>query len=261
MTAIEIAAVIERTAPLHWQEEYDNAGFQAGNPQTEVSGVLVSLDITEAVIDEAIAKGCNLVISHHPLIFRPLRQVCGLSWQQRCVEKALKAGICLYSAHTNLDNAPQGVNRRIAQCIGLQGLKPLVENANGSWSGIIGSLPRSEARTTFLQRLQKTFEAKGLQFCGEDGPEILTVALCGGAGNFLLDEAKENGADCFITGELRYHDWFEAGNMLLVQLGHYESECCTEGLLAELVGNACPQLKVLRSSVPTNPVRYIPAAC
>lgn len=260
MTAIEIAALIERTAPLHWQEDYDNAGFQAGNPQTEVTGVLVSLDITEAVIDEAVSRGCNLVLSHHPLIFRPLRQVCGLSWQQRCVEKAIKAGVCLYSAHTNLDNAPKGVNFRIARCIGLQDLNPLVENANGSWSGVIGTLPQAEARTAFLRRLQKTFEARGLQCSGEDGPDIRTVALCGGAGNFLLDAAKENGADCFITGELRYHDWFEAGEMLLVQLGHYESECCTEALLAELVGNAWPQLKVLRSSVPTNPVRYFDAA-
>ena len=140
MTVQDIAALIERTAPLHWQEEYDNAGLQVGSPATEVTGVLVSLDLTEAVIDEAVRRGCNLVVSHHPLIFRPLRQVCGLSWQQRCVEKALKAGVCLYSAHTNLDNAPDGVNRRIAEIIGLKGLRSLEEKADGSWSGAIGTL-------------------------------------------------------------------------------------------------------------------------
>ena len=256
MTVKEIAAYIERTAPLHWQEEYDNAGLQAGSPMTEVTGVLVSLDITEAVIDEAIRRGCNLVVSHHPLIFRPLRQVCGLSWQQRCVEKALKAGVCLYSAHTNLDNAPEGVNRRIAEIIGLKGLRALQENANGSWSGVIGTLPEVSERKVFLRLLRERFGAGGMQFCGEDGAPVRRVALCGGAGNFLLDEAKEKGADCFITGELRYHDWFEADGMLLVQLGHYESECCAEQLLCDILLDACPQLKVLRSSVATNPVRY-----
>ena len=98
-----------------------------------------------------------------------------------------------------------------------------------------------------------------MQYCGEEGPEIRKVALCGGAGGFLLEAAKENGADCFITGELHYHDWFEAKNLLLVQLGHYESECCSEGLLADLVQAAFPQLKVLRTETPTNPVRYWPA--
>lgn len=259
MTANEIAAVIEKTAPLHWQEEYDNAGFQVGNPQTEVTGVLVSLDITEAVIDEAARKGCNMVVSHHPLIFRPLRQVCALSWQQRCVEMALKAGICLYSAHTNLDNAPQGVNRRIAEKLGLEDLQPLQENTGGSWSGVIGSLTQAASRENFLKTLQQSFGARGMQYCGENGPEIRKVALCGGAGGFLLEAAKENGADCFITGELHYHDWFEAKNLLLVQLGHYESECCSEGLLADLVQAAFPQLKVLRTETPTNPVRYWPA--
>lgn len=259
MTVQEIAAVIEQTAPLHWQEEYDNAGLQVGSPETEVTGVLVSLDITEAIIDEAIRLGCNLVLSHHPLIFHPLRQVCGLSWQQRCVEKALKAGICLYSAHTNLDNAPDGVNRRLAEIIGLKGLRSLQENANGSWSGAIGTLPELMERKDFLRMLKGRFGAIGLQYCGEEGTPVRRVALCGGAGNFLLEAAKENGADCFITGELRYHDWFEAEGMLLVQLGHYESECSAEGLLIDLVSAAFPQLKVLRTVSSTNPVRYMAA--
>lgn len=260
MTVQDIAALIERIAPLHWQEEYDNAGLQVGSPATEVTGILVSLDLTEAVIDEAVRRGCNLVVSHHPLIFRPLRQVCGLSWQQRCVEKALKAGVCLYSAHTNLDNAPDGVNRRIAEIIGLKGLRSLEEKADGSWSGAIGTLREIVERKDFLRMLRERFGAAGLQYCGEDGTPVRRVALCGGAGNFLLDTAKEKGADCFITGELRYHDWFEAEGMLLVQLGHYESECCTEQLLCDILLGAYPQLKVLRSAAPTNPVRYCCAA-
>lgn len=259
MDVQEIAALIEQTAPLHWQEEYDNAGLQVGNPQTQVTGVLVSLDITEKVIDEANRKGCNLVVSHHPLIFRPLRQICGLSWQQRCVEKALRAGICLYSAHTNMDNSPQGVNRRIAGCIGLENLGPLSENANGSWSGVVGTLPQRVSRADFLHLLAKRFEARGLQFCGAEGAPVKTVALCGGAGNFLLEEAQKKGADCFITGELHYHDWFEAEGMLLVQLGHYESEGCAVGLLSDLISAGFPQLRILRAGTPTNPVRYFAA--
>ena len=123
MKVREIVSVIEMTAPLRLQEEWDNSGLQVGFPDADVRKVLVCLDVTEAIVDEAAAKGCGMIVSHHPLLFKPLAQVSDATYQQRCVVKALAAGIAIYSAHTSLDNAPGGVNYKIAELIGLQGLE------------------------------------------------------------------------------------------------------------------------------------------
>ena len=115
----EVTAALEHLAPLRLQDEWDNSGLQVGFPEAEIDSVLVCLDVTEAIVDEAIAAKCNLIVSHHPLIFKALRQVSDATYQQRCVVKALAAGISIYSAHTSLDNAPGGVNHRIAALLGL----------------------------------------------------------------------------------------------------------------------------------------------
>ena len=133
---------IESVAPLRLQEEYDNSGLQVGLPDAEVRRVLVSLDITEKVVEEAVEKDCQMVVSHHPLIFRALKQLTDSTWQQRCVRLAIRSGIALYSAHTNLDNARGGVNFEIAERLGLRDVDFLQSKpGEDAGSGIVGILP------------------------------------------------------------------------------------------------------------------------
>ena len=257
MKVRDIIEAIERKAPLMLQEEWDNSGLQVGFPETEVDKVLVCLDVTEAIVTEAAEHGCQMIVSHHPLLFKALSQVSDATYQQRCVVKALAAGITIYSAHTSLDNAPGGVNHKIAELIGLQDLDwliPLLDENGGS--GLMGKLPKPERDSDFLRRIKDIFGVESLRHSECKGREIKTVALCGGAGAFLMQDALRKGADCFITGELHYHDYFENDGMLLAELGHYQSEQYTIDLIAELLKHASPAVEVLKTSINTNPTRY-----
>ena len=257
MTVREIIDNLERKAPLLLQDDWDNSGLQVGFPKADVDKVLVCLDVTEAVVDEAAKLGCGMIVSHHPLLFKALSQVSDATYQQRCVVKALAAGIAIYSAHTSLDNAPGGVNHKIAELIGLKDtdwLLPMLDEYGGS--GLIGTLAKPERDSDFLKRIKKVFGVESLRHSECSGRMIKTVALCGGAGAFLMGDAKDKGADCFITGELHYHDYFENDGMLLAELGHFQSEQFTIDLLSDLLSKAFPSLSVLKTSINTNPIRY-----
>ena len=257
MTVREIIDNLERKAPLLLQDDWDNSGLQVGFPEADVDKVLVCLDVTEAVVDEAAKLGCGMIVSHHPLLFKALSQVSDATYQQRCVVKALAAGIAIYSAHTSLDNAPGGVNHKIAELIGLKDtdwLLPLLDEYGGS--GLIGTLAKPERDSDFLKRIKKVFGVESLRHSECSGRMIKTVALCGGAGAFLMGDAKDKGADCFITGELHYHDYFENDGMLLAELGHFQSEQFTIDLLSDLLSKAFPSLSVLKTAINTNPIRY-----
>ena len=253
----EIIAALERLAPLRLQDEWDNSGLQVGFPEAEVSKALVCLDVTEEIVKEAVDNGCNLIVSHHPLIFKALRQVSDATYQQRCVVHALASEISIYSAHTSLDNAPGGVNHRIAGKLGLQQLRWLCpKEGEDAGSGLVGELPAPERDTDFLARVQDTFGVECLLHSAPDGREIRRVALCGGAGAFLMRDAVRAGADCFLSGEFHYHDYFENQGVLLAELGHYQSEQFTQDLLLEYLTASCPGLRVCRTALNTNPIRY-----
>ena len=253
----EVIAALEHLAPLRLQDEWDNSGLQVGFPESEIDQVLVCLDVTEAIVDEAIAAKCNLIVSHHPLIFKALRQVSDATYQQRCVVKALAAGISIYSAPTSLDNAPGGVNHRIAALLGLEKLRWLSpRDGEDAGSGLVGELPASEPDAAFLARVQRTFGVECLQHSALDGRQVRRVALCGGAGAFLLHDAVCAGADCFISGEFHYHDYFENQGVLLAELGHYQSEQFTQDLLLEYLHKTCPGLTVRKTAINTNPICY-----
>ena len=253
----EIIAALERLAPLRLQDEWDNSGLQVGFPESEISGVLVCLDVTEIIVAEAIAKGCNLIVSHHPLLFKALRQVSDATYQQRCVVQALSAGISIYSAHTSLDNAPGGVNHKIAGLLGLENLRWLAPMAGeDAGSGLVGELPAPEADKDFFARVKQLFGVESLLHSALDGREIRRVALCGGAGAFLLGDAVRAGADCFLSGEFHYHDYFETGGMLLCELGHYQSEQYTQDLLLDFLAAEFPSLRVEKTTFNTNPICY-----
>ena len=253
----EIIAALERLAPLRLQDEWDNSGLQVGFPESEISGILVCLDVTEAIVDEAVAKGFNLIVSHHPLLFKALRQVSDATYQQRCVVRALSAGVSIYSAHTSLDNAPGGVNYKIAELLGLQNLRWLSPMAGeDAGSGLVGELPLPENDKEFFGRVKQLFGVQSLRHSVPDGRQIRRVALCGGAGAFLLRDAVAAGADCFLSGEFHYHDYFENGSVLLCELGHYQSEQYTQDLLREYLTANCPGVRVVRTALDTNPICY-----
>ncbi len=257
MTVRDIEKAIEKIAPLSLQDGFDNAGLQVGCESAEVSGVLVCLDVTEDIINEAFDRKCDMIVSHHPLLFSPLKRVSDFTYQQRCVCAALTAGVSIYSAHTNLDNARGGVNFKMAEKIGLKDLQWLEEKPGAdAGSGLIGDLPEEVGAEEFLLGLKDIFEVKALAY--SDVPsekKISKVALCGGAGAFLIPKAQEKGADAFVTGEIRYHEFFENEGMLLAALGHYESEQFTIDLIADIIQNAFPHLKVEKAWKNTNPIR------
>jgi len=253
----DIIAAIERLAPLQLQDERDNSGLQVGFPEADVRGILVCLDVTEDIVQEAIMHGCNMIVSHHPLLYKALRQVSDSTYQQRCVVQALAAGISIYSAHTSLDNAPGGVNYKIAEKLGLKELRWLAPQASGdAGSGLVGELSAPERDEDFLYRVKRLFEVQCLQHTATSGRMIRRVAICGGSGAFLLCNAKAAGADCFLTGEFHYHDYFEGDGMLLAELGHYQSEQFTQDLLLETLRTDFPALNVRKTTINTNPIRY-----
>ena len=277
----EIKSFLEGMAPLAVQESWDNSGLQIGCSDKDIHKVMVCLDLTEAVLDEAEAIGADLVISHHPLIFKGLKSISGNTYQERCVRKAILSDIAVYSAHTSLDNILGGVNHKIASLLGLSSLRWLDsgESAEGcdekcggateekcggadavaraSGSGLIGELKEPVAAAEFLSTVKTIFGVKALKHSPLlSATTIRSVALCGGAGAFLLPQAVAKGADCFISGEFHYHDYFDPGT-LLIELGHYESEQFTQDLLKESLERAFPELEIVKTSVNTNPQEWL----
>jgi len=256
-----VLSALERFAPLPLQESWDNAGLQVGLTETEVSGALLCLDVNERIVDEAIAKGCNLVVSHHPLLFRGLKTISDLTDVQRTVRKAIINGICVISMHTNMDNALGGVNFRIAQKLGLQNVSfiaPKSVDGIEAGSGVVGQLPEPQAADDFILMVKKVFGVE-CAMCNELlRRSINKVAICGGAGDFLLDDALKVGADAFITGEMHYHQYFGYEQQIQIcVIGHYQSEQYTTEVFEEIIRKECPGVKTCIAETCTNPILYI----
>jgi dinuclear metal center YbgI/SA1388 family protein len=260
----DIINEIEALAPLLLQEGFDNAGVQVGDVSRAATGGLLCLDVTEAVVDEAIEKGCNLIISHHPLAFKPFKSLTGHTSIERCMIKACKSDLVIYAAHTNLDNAYGGVNYRLAEIIGLQDVRILSPHENPLLkldmvgSGIVGDLPESEEAPGFLLRIKNLFQAACVKHSVLTGQPIRRVAVCGGSGAFLIPEAIASGADVFITGEARYNDFYDVEDkILLAVIGHYETEICTKDIFYTLISKKFPTFALHFSNVNSNPVNYL----
>ena len=250
----QVLSALERFAPLPLQESYDNAGLQIGLTEAEVSGALLCLDVTEKIIDEAVAKGCNLVVSHHPLLFRGLKQVSDLNDVQRTVRKAIKNDVCVISMHTNLDNARGGVNYKMAEKLGAKVLNAAEEEKQGL---VLAELAQPMAAADFIAMVKERFGVK-CAMCNEilERP-VKTVAICGGAGDFMLDEAIAQKADAFITGEMHYHVYFgHEQEIQICVIGHYESEQFTTEIFREVIERECPGLRTEMAETNTNPIHY-----
>ena len=364
MQASEIIKYLEELAPPSLQESYDNSGLLVGDSKTEVTGIMVSLDCTEDVIDDAISQKCNLVVSHHPIVFSGLKRFNGKNYVERTVIKAIKNDVLLYAIHTNLDNVSEGVNRKIADKLGLQNtrilapkkqlLKKIVTycptahaenvrnamfsvgagsignydqcsfNTNGTgtfcgnettnpfvgnkgelyseeevrievvvpefsvknvlsaikkahpyeevafdvyamentWkevgAGMIGELAAEIDALDFLKSLKTSMKTECVRYTLPHKKNVKRVAICGGAGSFLLGNALGAGADIFITGDYKYHQFFDAENRIIIaDIGHYESEQFTIDLLAEKLAHKFPIFVPRFTRVKTNPINYL----
>ena len=257
----QVLDALEQFAPLPLQESWDNAGLQLGLTEADVSGALLCLDVNEQIVDEAIRKGCNLIVSHHPLLFRGLKQISGADYVQRCVIKALKNDIVIISMHTNMDNAKNGVNWKIAERLGLQKCQFFAQKQVGdveAGSGVIGSLPQPMAADDFVLMVKRQFGVE-CALCNELlRRPIQKVALCGGAGDFLLDDALHQGADAFITGEMHYHQYFGYEQRIQIcVIGHYQSEQFTSEIFRDIINKECPGVRTEIAETNTNPILYI----
>ena len=254
-------SALERFAPLPLQESWDNAGLQVGLTETEVSGALLCLDVNERIVDEAIRKGCNLIVSHHPLLFRGLKTISDLTDVQRTVMKVIENHLCVVSMHTNMDNAKGGVNYRIAEKLGLSDVRffaPKQVDGIEAGSGVTGLLPEPMAADDFVLAVKKAFGVE-CAMCNELlRRPVHRVAICGGAGDFLLDEALKTGADAFITGEMHYHQYFGYEQKIQIcVIGHYQSEQFTTEVFQTIIQKACPGVKTLIAETNTNPILYL----
>lgn len=267
----QVVDALEHYAPLPLQEGYDNAGLQVGLTEAvEVSGALLCLDVTEDVVDEAIRKGCNLIVSHHPLIFRKLARISDENYVQRTVRKAIKNDIAIVSMHTNMDAAKGGVNFKIAEKLGLRNLRFFggekeIDGVKGG-EGVIGEITDETdaqhadgiAADDLVLMLRERFQAECVQCNQLLRRPIRKVALCGGAGSFLLDAAIAAGADAFITGEMHYHEFFgHEQEIQICVIGHYQSEQFTSEIFRSIITEKCPGVKCEISEINTNPIIYL----
>jgi dinuclear metal center YbgI/SA1388 family protein len=364
MKLIEFCSYLDSAVPLSLQESYDNSGLQVGLPGTELSSALISLDVTEEVLDEAIALGCNLILSHHPLIFNGIKRLSDRSFTEKIIYKAVKHDIAVYSSHTNLDIIAGGVSRKMAEKLNLNGVKVLaplagrllklvtfipdqhlerVKNAvfaagagiigkydmcgysvsgTGSFRGnensnpfagekgklhfenetrfetvlyshlrekvisalleshpyeevaydlyslennnielglgCTGDLQEPLSEMEFLDLVSRVFDSKGIRYSKLTGKRISKVALCGGSGSSLIKPALASGSDVFLTADLKYHNFFEAENMiLLVDAGHFETEKFATEVLKDLIIKKFPKFAVRFSETITNPINYL----
>lgn len=360
----DITAYLESIAPPEYQESYDNSGLIVGDANGEVKKALITLDCTEAVVDEAIHQKCQLIIAHHPIVFGGLKKLNGKNYVERVVIKAIKNNIAIYAIHTNYDNVIEGVNAKICErlklsncsilapkkqllkklytfiplehhdkvskaifdagagfignysetsfnqrgtgtfrgneasnpVIGKKGVLERVEeikfetvfpahlereviaallaahpyeevaydivaldNAhNRVGSGMIGELKSPMEEIAFLKFVKKQFNTGSVRYTSPLGKPVKRVAVCGGAGRFLLNNAISAGADVFITADFKYHEFFDAdGRIVVADVGHYESEQFTKELLAEKISQNFPTFAALLSEINTNPIKYL----
>jgi dinuclear metal center YbgI/SA1388 family protein len=337
----EITSYLEEIAPKSLAENYDNVGLIVGEGNEAVSGILVTLDVTEAVIEEALTQKCNLIVAHHPIWFTACKQLNSQNFVGRCILKAIRNHIQLYAIHTNLDNILEnGVSHKMASVLGLENIEVLqpekeqwlllqiffsqpntgaqiqdlflpfawctlveLTQSQGKWKvhkhkladayrilstlsyelanqlvivpqtsalqdnrapralsgfGAIGNFPQPISVEQFFRRVKETFHCPTFRYANAAVASLQKVAVCGGAGSFLIGTALRAQADAFITGDITYHKFFDNENqMLLLDIGHYESEQYTMDILVDLLSSKFEeQVKIYKTAINTNPISY-----
>lgn len=256
----DITDIIEEFAPLSLQEGYDNSGLIVGRPTDEVHSVLLAVDVTEEVLDEAEREGCDLVITHHPIIFHAMKRFNSASCVERCVERAIRKGIALYACHTNLDGAPQGMSWRLAAMLGVGNLRVLQpsESKDGAGFGVVGELEQEMPTLDFLRRVADVTGAKAVRYSDIASPTVRRVALCTGAGASLIGDAVRSGADVYVTADLKYNDFTTPdGALTVADIGHFESEYCAIRILFDVISKKMFTFAIRESEHSRNPVNYL----
>lgn len=256
----DICAAIETFAPKRFQEDYDNAGLQVGNPKQTVTGVLLCLDVTEDVVREAMKRQCNMIVSHHPLLFRGLKEVTGATASQRIVIEAILNGIAIYSAHTNLDSAWEGVSYEMAHMLGLTDITPLAprEDDPRAGLGVIADI-RPVPAIQFLRKVKETFAVKCMRFSAQSPQLVIRrVAACSGSGASFIRTAIAEKADVIVTADVKYHDFADYGPLILIaDIGHYESEICTKKIFSRIIREKFLDCVTYFAESDRNPVGYM----
>ena len=254
----DIINIIESVAPLSYQEGWDNSGLQVGNRNAEIKAALLTVDVTESVVDEAISLGCDLIVSHHPLLFRGLKQLTGSTPQERCVEKAIRHGIAIYSAHTSMDSYLHGVSGRMAEKLGIANYRVLIPSAQDAevGLGVIGDLAEAIDNEAFVARVAQVFGVLGgaLRWVEGNKKQVKKVALCGCAGAEFLEEAITQEADAFVSADFKYHELQSADQRItVVDMDHWVSEHFTREIFEELLAS---HVDTHLASADKSPVKY-----
>lgn len=258
----DIVEEVEKVFPPNWQEDFDNSGMQVGEVSRPCTGVMLCVDVTPEIVIEAYERGCNLVIAHHPLIFHPLKRLTGYDRVTRTIFKAIRHDVAIYSCHTPIDNAPGGgVSWEMARMLSLSDVEPLeCRGESGIGSGIIGNLAESMTPMQFVELVKERFDSPTAR-CSDPTrghKSIRRVALCGGAGSFLIPSAIARGAQAFITSDCKHNYFLDyLGKIFLVDIGHYESEKCTKRIFYHIITEKFRNFAVYISEQEKNPVNYI----
>lgn len=261
----ELVNYLEEVAPLRYQEQYDNAGLIVGDPDMALTGALVSLDATPEIVAEAVKRNCNVVVSHHPIVFKGIKKFDHNYYVHQAVIDAIKHDVALYAIHTNLDNVLQnGVNQKIANKLMLEDIQVLkahpqahLETQYDLGSGAIGMLREPMSPEKFIAHVKKSMDINMIRHTKLLKTEVSKVAVCGGAGSFLIPAAQVADAQVYITADVKYHEFFEANDQLiLMDIGHYESEYFTIELLQGLISQKFHNFAAHCTEAITNPVFY-----
>ncbi len=259
MTIKDVTSLIEEFAPLEYQASYDNAGLVVGRNETEVTGVLLAVDVTEEVIAEAKSVGANLIITHHPIVFHALKRFNSSNYVERCVEEAIRSGVALYACHTNLDSAPQGMSWRLAEMLGVENLSLLestskVENVG---YGVVGELSEPQSFDVYLESIAAKLNLSAVRYSRPIDCEVRRVAICTGSGGSLINAVKGRGVDLYITADLKYNDFMEpSSEFTVLDIGHFESEYCAIDILFGILSKKMFNFAVRKSETSCNPVFY-----
>ena len=259
VTAAQLIACIEEFAPLRLQEDFDNSGLLVGQPDRPVHGALLAVDLTEQVMEEALATHCDMIITHHPLIFRGLKHLCGETAVERCVAAAVRNDLTVYACHTNIDNVRHGVSWKMAEKLHIEDLRILQPRPDcpDAGLGVIGALPVPVRSDAFIRQVRQQFHTPCIR-CTTPPDTVQRIALCGGSGGDLWTAAVRSGADVLITADVRYHQFLDAEQRIwLMDIGHYESEQYTKEIFYAIISEKFPTFAVHFSKVNTNPIKYL----
>ncbi|MGN1212079.1 MAG: Nif3-like dinuclear metal center hexameric protein [Candidatus Cryptobacteroides sp.] len=256
-TVADVVAAIEKFAPLSIQEKWDNSGLCIGNPQAPVTSVLLALDCTPELVDEAVAKGADMIVTHHPLIFSGLKRITPEDQVGLAVMKAVAAGIAVYSAHTTADKVIAGVSGAMAARLGLLNVEILDLEEGGTGLGTVGDLPEPLEASDVVAMVKERFGLKMLRCSKPSDRPVKRIAMCGGAGASLIPAAVRSGADLFITADVSYHHFFTQEGFMIMDIGHYESEKEIVDILFSLIKKNFPNFAVrITENIYSNPIFY-----